>query len=64
MNADPFAPFAALERWVLWRAEARGAAGKPTKIPYDPRRLGYKADATDPRSWGTRSEAAAVLPRF
>ena len=64
MSEDPFAPFAALDRWVFWRAEARGASGRPTKVPYNPRRIGHKADATDPQTWGTRSEAETAARRF
>jgi primase-polymerase (primpol)-like protein len=64
MSEDPFAALADCPRWVSWRAEARGASGKPTKIPCDPRRTGRKADTTDPQTWGTRGEAETAARRL
>lgn len=39
-----------LDRWVCWKAEARG--GKLTKIPVDPK-TGQNASATDPVTWAS-----------
>lgn len=42
-------------RWIAWRQESRGANGKPTKVPYG--RAGIKAEADNPSTWCTRSDA-------
>jgi putative DNA primase/helicase len=55
--------FAALQdepRWLMWRSEARGRTGKPTKVPYCPRQPARRADATDPQTWARRAEAEAA----
>ncbi|GAC1415430.1 MAG: hypothetical protein NVSMB6_17740 [Burkholderiaceae bacterium] len=55
---------ATLPVWVAWQVEDR-EAGKPTKVPYNPRGNG-KAKADAPRTWGTRAEAekrAAMLSK-
>lgn len=62
MSEDPFAALADCRRWVWWRAEARGASGKPTKVPYATD--GRRADSTDPATWATRGEAEAAARRF
>ncbi len=41
-------------QWVLWRWEERD--GNWTKVPIDPR-TGWRADSTNPASWGTFEEA-------
>ena len=50
----------AQRRWVLWRLEARD--GKETKVPYQAN--GWKADSTDPATWGTYAEVSAHAHRF
>jgi putative DNA primase/helicase len=50
--ADAFTAFEDEPRWVAWREEERN--GRLTKPPYDPNRPGYRGDATDPATWGTR----------
>jgi hypothetical protein len=54
---DAFCAFDDAPRWLAWREEPRGNTGKPTKVPYDPKRPGCKADATDPATWARRIEA-------
>jgi putative DNA primase/helicase len=58
LNVLGNAPF-----WVAWQTEDR-KDGKPTKVPYSPRR--GKAEANNPKTWGTRAAAesrAARLPK-
>ncbi len=50
-------------RWVAWRNEPRGADGKNTKIPYNPRTR-KQAKANDSETWGTRAEAEAAVPQL
>jgi putative DNA primase/helicase len=40
--------------WVGWKQEMR--AGRPTKVPYDPR-TGRRAEADNPTTWATGREA-------
>jgi putative DNA primase/helicase len=66
MSSGPFVELENRPIWVSWQTEDRpGAPGsRPTKVPYAPD--GRKARANDPRTWGTRPEAAsraAQLPR-
>ena len=50
----------AQRRWVLWRLEKRD--GKETKVPYQPN--GHKALSTEPRTWRTYAEVAAVAEQI
>jgi hypothetical protein len=47
----------------MWRSEARGRTGKPTKIPYCPRQPERRADTTDPTTWARRDEAEDAARR-
>src|SRR5215467_12771900 len=49
----PFAPFANVNRWVMWLNQER--KGKFTKIPYGVH--GRKAQANHPETWISRREA-------
>jgi hypothetical protein len=49
-------------RWVAWRNELRGPAGKPTKVPYG--RGGRPAKANDPSTWVTKPEAKMLALRI
>ena len=51
---------AELDRWVLWRYEARD--GSKTKIPYSI--SGTRAITTDPRTWSTFDAALARWRRY
>jgi hypothetical protein len=55
------ADLAPLSRWVAFQTE--NWKGKPTKVPYDPVRLG-KARANDPRTWGTRARAEVLAGKL
>jgi putative DNA primase/helicase len=44
---------------VVWRLETRD--GRPTKVPYQPRRPRQRAAVDDPATWGTFAEALAVV---
>lgn len=46
-------------RFVVWKAEPRD--GKPTKVPYQPRRFHSRASVTDAGTWATFAEAKEVL---
>lgn len=46
---------------MAWQTEDRN--GKPTKVPYDPVKLG-KAKANDPNTWGTRAQAEATAGKL
>jgi hypothetical protein len=57
-----FSSLGAEPRWVAWRAEKRGKAGRLTKIPYSP--SGKKARADDSQTWGSRSEAERAAAKL
>jgi primase-polymerase (primpol)-like protein len=46
-------------RAVVWKRELRN--GRPTKVPYQPRRPDVRAAVNDPRTWGTFADALAVV---
>jgi putative DNA primase/helicase len=50
-------------RWVAWREESPKPGRPPTKVPYQ-RDGRTRAKNNDPRTWCTRAEAEAALPRL
>jgi putative DNA primase/helicase len=64
VSTDAFASLRNKRRWLVWRSEARGRTGKPTKIPYCARQPGCRADATDPTTWAKRAEAEDAARHF
>jgi len=46
-------------QWVVWRQEMT-KDGKPTKVPYQPRRPQWKASSTKPDTWGTFEQSLNV----
>jgi hypothetical protein len=59
---DVFAALYDNPRWIAWRNEPRGPAGKLSKVPYNPR--GGYASSTDPATWGSYAEAKAASQRL
>lgn len=55
-------PLKNLRQWVLWRLETPPGRTKPTKPPYSPV-TGNRAESDNPATWGTFSQAAAMLER-
>src|SRR5690349_15349695 len=53
------ADLASVPRWVAWRTEPQGGAGRTTKVPKDPRTL-RDAASTRPEQWATRPLAEAA----
>jgi putative DNA primase/helicase len=53
----------ALRQWVLWRYEPNDKRTKWTKVPYQARKPGAKADSTKPTTWATFEEALASYQR-
>lgn len=51
----------ALPHWVVWRYITR--EGKPTKVPFDPKRPSQNAKANDPSTWGTFQQALTAHQR-
>lgn len=51
---DPLIELRSLNQWVVWRYERRDSSR--TKVLYNPR-SGYRASATDLKTWGRNSEA-------
>jgi putative DNA primase/helicase len=49
-----------LPQWVTWRIIHRRDAGKPTKLPLNPR-TGEVASSTDPTTWGSFDEALSAF---
>lgn len=47
-------------QWVVWAYEDDGA-GKPTKVPYAPRKHKTNAKTNDPDTWGTFDECLQIL---
>lgn len=54
------AEWKSLRRWINWRREL--VKGKATKVPKHPR--GYNASATNPATWSTYADCAAVIAAF
>ncbi len=64
MPSSATLPQAILDRpqWVCWHYEDDPKhPDKPKKIPYSPQ--GYRADSTDPHTWGTYDQAVAAAER-
>jgi hypothetical protein len=65
VSADPYLnvpqELKDLDHWVVWRYETRG--GKPTKMPYTPN-TGWKADTSDPKTWGQYTPALEARVKF
>ncbi len=52
----------ALDRWIVWRwGEINPATGKPRKPPFCPADLSRHASSTEPHTWSSFAEAAAVV---
>jgi primase-polymerase (primpol)-like protein len=50
--------FQDLSQWVVWKVERKDEAAH--KVPYNPRRLLYRASSKRPESWGTMQQALAA----
>jgi hypothetical protein len=52
-------PLTALPNWVIWRWKF-SKRGKPTKVPYQPKRPAKKASITNSKTWSDFATAVAV----
>ena len=60
LSGETLQALAPLPLWVVWRNELR--RGRSTKVPFNP--AGGFAKADDPKTWGTRFQAEAAIPRI
>lgn len=55
-------PLKKLRQWVTWKTEIPEGKDEPTKVPKNPH-TGDNASSTDPKTWGTFSDAFAALSK-
>lgn len=61
--AHPLSGLMLLPQWVVWKSEQFPDEPKPRKVPYSPV-TGQRASSTDPGTWGTFTQAQAVMGQY